>query len=74
MVEFPNSTADLLKQLDKKSLELEQMKREHDFAQALEAALERVRSVTLNMNKSEELFDVIQLILDQFTLCFKSLR
>ena len=59
---------DLLKQLDKKSLELEQMKREHDFAQALEAALERVRSVTLNMNKSEELFDVIQLILDQFTL------
>jgi hypothetical protein len=66
MAEFTESTADLLKQLSEKSFELEQMKRDYAFHQSLEAALESVRSVTLNMNNSEDLFAIIQLILDQF--------
>ena len=68
MEEFPDSIEDLRKQLDEKSLELEQMKRELEFDASLEAALERVRSLSLKMSKSEELFDVIQLIMDQFFL------
>lgn len=68
MEEFPDSIEDLRKQLDEKSLELAQMKRELEFDASLEAALERVRSLSLKMNKSEELFDVIQLIMDQFFL------
>ncbi len=65
---FPDSIEDLRKQLDEKSLELEQIKRANAFEQSLEAALESVRSLSLSMKKSEELFGVIQLILDQLLI------
>ena len=65
---FPDSIEDLRKQLDEKSLELEQIKRANAFEQSLEAALESVRSLSLSMKKSEELFGIIQLILDQLLI------